>query len=147
MSNHRFRWRKPGLHVAVPLCLVLSLGLGLSACSMEGNSVGQDSTLQSNLDNQKKAASAYLAANRGEGIERIEFTEPGRVPGIGATWGASAVVTVAGKGYQETLVLDGSRIGQAMPGELGVPKVTPSPGATSVPVVLVLSDGSSEVLP
>jgi hypothetical protein len=108
--------------------------MGLSACSLiGGNRVDQ---LQTNLANQRKVAVKWVKDYRTPELERIRFTQDGNVSG-GGEWAANAVVTVAGKDYNEIL-------GTFMSG--GDPLPTSAPGSTPGSVTVIYSDGSSEVL-
>ncbi|MDP9903282.1 hypothetical protein [Arthrobacter bambusae] len=118
--------------------VVLAVILGTTACFGEGNSVGQHSTSQSNLNNQKKAAIAFLGVQ--DGVEEIRFTDAGNVPGLGASWSVNAVVTIDSKEYSEILKTDEDSpyIGDPMPSF----SASPSPR----PVKVVFSDGTTEYL-
>ncbi|MDR6971806.1 hypothetical protein J2W45_002116 [Leifsonia shinshuensis] len=69
-------------------------------------------------------------------VQVIRFTQPGSVDG-GGGWSANAVVTIGGKEYHEILG----------PNTLGGDPLPDTPaGATSGPVLVQYSDGTSEVL-
>ncbi|MDP9903271.1 hypothetical protein [Arthrobacter bambusae] len=107
--------------------------------------MGQHSTSQSNLDNQKKSAEFFLSIYPGVKVERIRFTQDGNFPGLGAPWSANAIVTVDGKEYREILGFEYGAIGgDSLPGAAS--GRTPSPGMKQPPVDVVFSDGSTEVL-
>lgn len=92
-------------------------------------------TEQVNLANQREAAIAFLDMQGG--VEKIHFTQEGGYPGFGASWRASALVTVSGEDYRAIL---GPNLISSNP----LPSIPPTP--KSVPVTIVYSDGSSEVL-
>jgi hypothetical protein len=103
---------------------------------MGGNSVGQHSTSQSNLDNQKKAALALLRDQGG--VQQIRFTRDGSVDGSGF-WSANAVVKIEGLEYQEIL-------GTGEYSAAGNPMPTVTPDASPAAVTVIYSDGTSEAI-
>lgn len=109
----------------------VALALGLGGCALGGNGVDKET----NLANQRKSAIAFL--EKQGGVEKITFTQEGGKPGLGASWRVDAVVTIAGADYHETIGI-GIRGGEPMP------HIAPS--STSIPTMVVFSDGSSEVL-
>lgn len=108
-----------------------ALTLGLSGCAWGGKEVNTET----NLANQRKAAMAFLETQGG--VEQIRFTQEGGKPGLGASWRANAVITIAGVEYQEIVGI-GVLGGDPLPGI--VPSSNPSPAT------LIFSDGSSEVI-
>ncbi|MGH1526223.1 hypothetical protein ACRAWC_20055 [Leifsonia sp. L25] len=90
---------------------------------------------ETNLANQRKAAIAFLEQQGG--VEKISFTQEGGKPGLGAYWCANVVVTIAGKEYQEI-------IGIHVLGGDPLPDIAPT--SRPIPVTVVFSDGSSEVI-
>ncbi|MEN2737206.1 hypothetical protein ABCS02_05390 [Microbacterium sp. X-17] len=111
--------------------IISALALSLGGCTFGGDEVN----METNLANQRKAAELFLESRRG--IEKIRFTQDGGKPGLGAGWGANAVVTVGGSEYQAILGLL-SISNEPLP---SVP-----PDWTQVPVIVTYSDGSSEVI-
>jgi hypothetical protein len=98
--------------------------------------VNQQGTTRTNLENQRKAALAFIATQ--SGVEAITFTQDGTVGG-GGSWAVNAVVTIEGADYHEILGLDKcSYGGERMP--------TVQQPATPTSVAITYSDGSSEVL-
>lgn len=118
--------------LAVVLGLAVALLVVLGSCSVIGYTVKQ-----TNLSNQRTAAVKFLKDYPNPDVETIRFTHEGGNPGWGASWRASAVVTVAGRDYNEIL---GTHISGGNPLPDIVSETTP--GSATV----IYSDGSSEVL-
>ncbi|MGH1526999.1 hypothetical protein ACRAWC_25095 [Leifsonia sp. L25] len=98
--------------------------------------VNKQLSTEGNLANQRKVALDLIRGYPNPDLETIRFVNEGHIDGSGA-WGASAVVTVAGKEYHElldTLVSSGD----------GLPPVAPH--STPPSVTVIYSDGTSEVL-
>lgn len=96
--------------------------------------MNQQASTATNLANQKKAALKFV-----EGwpeTERIKFTQEGSVSGAGY-WSAHSVITIHGKEYLEYL-------GPHVLG--GDPLPPPDARAKHASVIVIYSDGSSEVL-
>lgn len=111
--------------------IAAALVLTVSGCAGERDEV----RTETNLANQRKAAIAFL--EKQGGVETIRFTQEGDKPGVGALWSANVVVTIAGVEYQEI-------IGPQVRGGDPLPSI--APGATTGPVTVIFSDGSSEVI-
>lgn len=109
----------------------VALALGLGGCALGGNGVDKET----NLANQRKSAIAFL--EKQGGVEKIRFTKEGGKPGLGASWRANVVVTIAGVEYRGIIGI-GIRGGEPMPDI--------APSSMSIPTTVVFSDGSSEVL-
>lgn len=125
--------RRTVLATATAIVVVVALG----ACAFGGNAVSASKTEQVNLANQREAAIAFLAAQRG--VEKITFTHDGGHPGLGASWRANAVVSIGGDDYQAILSTE--------PGiDISDPLPSVSPDATQTSVTIVYSDGTSEVI-
>jgi hypothetical protein len=134
LSPAGYRRRRTRGGLLATLAVVMGICIGLSACSLVGgNTVNQ---LQTNLANQRKVATKLVKDYPNPELESIRFTQDGSVSG-GGQWSATAVVTVAGKEYEEILGTFVS-LGDGLP--------TIAPGATPGPVTVIYSDGSSEVL-
>jgi hypothetical protein len=71
------------------------------------------------------------------GVEKIRFTQEGGKPGLGALWSTNAVITIGGAEYQES-------IGLGVLGGDPLPDIAPA--STPIPVTVVFSDGSTQVL-
>lgn len=91
-------------------------------------------TATENHELQRKAAEEFKS--KWPATESINFTHEGKVSGAGS-WGASAIVTMGGKEYQQ---LVGLGVGGGDP--LPEPGSLPPSGAMTVGY----SDGTSEVL-
>jgi len=125
------RFRTGGRLLAA--AVVVGICVGLSSCALlGGNTVNQ----QTNLANQRKVALKLVKDYPNPELERIRFTQEGNVSG-GGQWSANAVVTVSGKKYEEIL-------GTFVSLGDGLPSVPPE--STPRPVIVIYSDGNSEVL-
>ncbi|GAB3586327.1 hypothetical protein GCM10027406_36190 [Leifsonia lichenia] len=116
------------------IAIAVGVSVGLSGCSLFG--VGKAKQMQTDLANQRKVAVKFVEEYPNPALEVIEYTDRGSVDGSGS-WGANAIVTVAGRKYNEIL-------GTFMSIGDGLPSIAPdAPGATGVTVIY--SDGTSEV--
>ncbi len=93
---------------------------------------------QSNLTLQREAALEFR--DRWPAVEKIRFTSEGGGAGLGASWGANAVVTVHGNDHQVIIGPGRAWIFQTN----GVPPDSPGPAVH--PLTIVFSDGNSEVI-
>lgn len=112
--------------------ILLALALGMSGCAFGGNAVSQ---LQANLAKQKEVALGFRKTY--PAVEKIRFTQAGSEPGFGAPWSVNAVVTYGGQDYEEILSIHAIS-GDPLP-DMGIQ-------SASVPLLLIFSDGSSEVI-
>ena len=94
----------------------------------------QKTTLQENLRYQKLTAEKFKS--NWPAAEIVRFTQEGSVSGSGQ-WAANAIVTIDGKEYQEI-------IGPWETG--GDPLPNPRGSISSGPVMVIYSDGTTEVL-
>jgi hypothetical protein len=111
--------------------IAAALVLTSSGCTAERDEV----RMETNVANQRKASIAFLETQGG--VERIRFVQEGGQPGLGASWRADPVVTVEGNDYRATL---SPRLISSEP----LPDIPPE--ATTGPVTVIFSDGSSEVI-
>lgn len=124
--------------------LVLSSALlaGSAGCVWGGDrKAAQQAALQENIAMQRKSALTFRDEWQ-PNVERIRFTGEGDVPGLGASWRVNAVATIGGTDYQ---VIISERFGPTWVGDEGHP---PEPPASSsrLPLRLIFSDGTSEVI-
>jgi len=121
----------------VGLCVALLAGS--TGCSMIGDRLMTKD--KPNLALQRESALAYRTEWQPD-VEKIRFTQEGNRPGFGASWRVNAVATVGGIEYQ---VIISPSLGPAFVGGSGVPPEAPTP-APAVPLTVVYSDGTSEVI-
>ncbi len=91
---------------------------------------------EENLANQKKVATEFIKDYPHPELESIRFMAEGSVKGSG-NWSAYAVVTIAGKAYDEVL-------GTSLSLGDGLPTLPPGPSPAAVTVIY--SDGSKELV-
>ncbi|SEH99093.1 MULTISPECIES: hypothetical protein [unclassified Leifsonia] len=115
--------------LGVVIGVMVALLVVVVSCSAIGYTVKQ-----TNLANQKNAAIKFISG--WPDVEEIRFTQEGSVGG-GGSWAVNAVVTIAGKEYQEIL-------GPHTLGGEPLPEPQTPPSAASVTVIY--SDGTTEVL-
>jgi hypothetical protein len=117
--------------------MVAGVCMGLSSCSLiGGNTVNQEMMTQTNLSKQRTVALKFVKDYSNPALKSIRFTREGGVDG-GGSWTSNAVLTVAGRDYNE--ILGTNFLG-------GDPLPTIAVGATPGPVTVTYSDGTSEVL-
>lgn len=123
-----------GRAILAAIAIIVGVCVGLSGCSLPG--LERAKQMQANLANQRKVAVKFVKNYPNPELEAIAFTNRGSVDGSGS-WGANAVITVAGTRYNGIL-------GTFMSSGDALPPVGPEakPGA----VTLIYSDGTSEVL-
>jgi hypothetical protein len=110
---------------------------GLSGCSiLGGTTVSHQSKSETNLEYQREVVRQFWHDYPNPDLQTVRFTDEGSAQ-LNGTWAASAVVTVAGVGYDV-------RIATYFSGGQGLPTVDPH--ATPVPVTVFYSDGTSEEL-
>ncbi|MFI5061083.1 MAG: hypothetical protein ACHP7F_06530 [Actinomycetales bacterium] len=91
---------------------------------------------------QQRAAALYYRDEWQPNAEKVQFTQDGDRPGLGAAWRANTIATVAGGEYY---VIIGPDSGPAFVGGTGVPPEASTP-PPHLPLTVVYSDGTSEVI-
>jgi hypothetical protein len=123
--------------------LALSAGLlaGTAGCVWGGDrKVSEQKELQDNIALQRESALKFRDEWQ-PNVEKIHFTREGDRPGLGASWRADAVATIAGRDYE---VIISPTLGPGFP-KGDVPPEAPRPHV-AVPLEVVYSDGTSEVI-
>ncbi|MFF9565234.1 hypothetical protein ACF1AJ_17945 [Leifsonia sp. NPDC014704] len=123
-----------GATVAVVVVILAALLAGLTSCSLIGDALKQKTTPAENVGYQRMLAKKFKV--NWPAVEVIEYTREGGIDGSGE-WSTNAVVTIAGKTYQEIF-------GVSVVGGDPLPDPDASPATESVTVRY--SDGTSEVM-
>ena len=119
-------------HCTMIVGILLTLALGLGACTFGGEAVSER---QTNLAKQKEVALNFRMNY--PAVEKIRFTDEGGKLGFGAPWSVSAVVTLEGEDYRENLGT------HAISGD-PIPAVQSQ--SPPVPLLVIFSDGSTEMI-
>src|SRR5689334_4008782 len=101
--------------IASAFMLSAALIAGLTACSlMRKQLVSSDPTVRE----LQRAAALYYRDEYQPNLEKVEFTREGGRPGLGASWRANAIATVAGVEYHVIISPD---LGPSFVGGDGMP--------------------------
>ncbi|MEV8213811.1 hypothetical protein [Leifsonia sp. NPDC077715] len=130
------RVRSSLVRLVAVVYVALVVTTGTSACSILGVPMNQQLSTEGNLANQKKVAAEFIKDYPHPELESIRFMAEGSVKGSG-NWSAYAVVTIAGKNYDEVL-------GTSLSLGEGLPTVPPGPGPG--PVTVIYSDDSKGLI-
>ncbi|MDR6610689.1 hypothetical protein [Leifsonia sp. 1010] len=125
---------KHGRGVVARVAVIAALIAALSGCSSIGDALKQKTTPAENIGYQRMLAKKFKV--NWPAVEIIEYTREGSIDGSGE-WSTNAVVTIAGKTYQEIF-------GVSVVGGDPLPDPDASPATESVTVRY--SDGTSEVM-
>lgn len=91
---------------------------------------------------QQRAAALYFRDEYQPNVEKVQFTQEGGRPGIGASWRANAIATVEGLEYH---VIISPSLGPSFVGGDRMPPDAPMP-VPHLPLTIVYSDETSEVI-
>jgi hypothetical protein len=115
------------------------LVVGLTACSPIRNRL---TTPDPPVKEQQRASALYFRDENQPNVEKVQFTQDGDRPGLGASLRANAIATVEGSDY---FVIISPSLGPSFVGGTGMPPEPPTP-APHLPLTVVYSDGTSEVI-
>ncbi|QNE36471.1 hypothetical protein [Leifsonia shinshuensis] len=113
---------------------------GLTACSVIRDRIAPPDPP---VKEQQRASALYFRDEYQPNVEKVRFTRDGSRPGFGASWCVNAVATVEGVEYE---VIIGPATGPGFVGDNGMPPEAPLTPPPYVPLTVVYSDGTSEVI-